>query len=99
MGCNCDLITNPVFAIAIGALIGFISTIGFLKINPYLKEKISLSDTCGVHYLHGIPSIVGWLISIIAASYLNVNDIRNSPEFKFNKQYLLFNDITKTASD
>jgi ammonium transporter Rh len=54
-------------SIIIGLIAGAISAVGFLRINPYLKTKINLSDTCGVLYLHGIPSIFGWIVSIFAA--------------------------------
>tara|TARA_B110000503_G_C6834056_1_gene284020 strand:- start:224 stop:427 length:204 start_codon:yes stop_codon:yes gene_type:complete len=51
-----------------------------LKIAPYLKEKINLSDTCGVNYLHGIPSIFGCIVSAIFALTLSEEDIRMSYE-------------------
>lgn len=62
------MITAPVYAILVGMLGGFLSAIGFLKIGPYLKEKMNLSDTCGVHSLHGMPSVLGCIISAICAN-------------------------------
>jgi ammonium transporter Rh len=69
IGASCDLIVTPGVAIAIGASAGIISANGFLKLGPYLKDKVNLYDTCGVHNLHGMPGIFGGLISAITASH------------------------------
>lgn len=70
IGAASGLLLNPGGALLIGFVGGIISTLGFHKLTPYLQEKIGLFDTCGVHNLHGIPGILGGLISgIIAAMY------------------------------
>lgn len=51
----------------VGFVAGAISALGFLYLTPYLKAKIGLHDTCGVHNLHGIPGIIGGIISAITA--------------------------------
>lgn len=66
VGTSCDLVVNPGVAIAIGASAGIVSAWGFLKLNPYLKEKIGLHDTCGVLNLHGIPGCMGAIFGSIA---------------------------------
>jgi len=33
-----------------------------------LERKFHIHDTCGVHNLHGIPGLLGALISIILAA-------------------------------
>ena len=66
IGTSCDLLASPAGAIIIGSLAGVVSAYGFMKLNPYLQEKIGLHDTCGVHNLHGIPGIMGGLIGSIA---------------------------------
>ncbi|CAF3018761.1 unnamed protein product [Rotaria sp. Silwood2] len=54
-------------AMIIGTLAGFISTIGFYAVLPKLK-LIRIHDTCGVHYLHGIPGFIAGIAGIIVAS-------------------------------
>ena len=68
IGSASDLIVTGGTAMAIGALAGIISAVGFLKIGPYLLKKISLHDTCGVHNLHGLPGVMAGIIGAISAS-------------------------------
>jgi ammonium transporter Rh len=37
-------------------------------LTPYLQDKFGLYDTCGVHNLHGIPGILGGIVSAIVAA-------------------------------
>jgi len=48
MGAACDMIEEVYPSILVGFLTGAISAYGFLRLAPMLKEKIFLSDTCGV---------------------------------------------------
>lgn len=68
IGSSCDLVVTAGASMAIGALAGVISAIGFLKLSSFLQEKIGLHDTCGVHNLHGIPGVMGGVIGAISAS-------------------------------
>ena len=36
-------------------------------VQPHLQEKYHLHDTCGVHNLHAMPSVVGAIASVILA--------------------------------
>jgi ammonium transporter Rh len=45
-----------------------VSTYGYHNIQPYLEEKFGLHDTCGVHNLHAMPSVLGALASVIVAA-------------------------------
>jgi len=56
----------PVAASGLGAIGGAVSVIGYQKVQPFLLRKIGLHDSCGVHNLHGMPSILGGLASVIA---------------------------------
>jgi|LauGreDrversion4_2_1035121.scaffolds.fasta_scaffold261972_2 ammonium transporter Rh len=73
MGASCDLITNPGFAMLTGCIAGAISSIGFLKLNKFCKEKLGLHDTCGVHFLHGLPSLLGGFTSVICCAAMEYN--------------------------
>ena len=68
VGSASDLVVTGGTAMAIGSLAGILSAIGFLKLGPFLQEKINLHDTCGVHNLHGMPGVLGGVIGAISAS-------------------------------
>jgi ammonium transporter Rh len=39
--------------------------IGYVYVTPMLEKKLVLYDTCGVHNLHGLPSLLGGLASAV----------------------------------
>lgn len=67
VGSSSDLVVAAGTAMAIGAFAGIVSALGFLKLSSFLREKIALHDTCGVHNLHGIPGVIGGLFGAISA--------------------------------
>jgi ammonium transporter Rh len=70
IGASAGMIMHPGGALAIGFLTGIVSTLGFQYLTPYLEKKLNLYDTCGVHNLHGMPGLLGGIISaIVAASF------------------------------
>ena len=56
---------GPGGAAVCGALAGAASVFGYVFSTPYLESKFGIFDTCGVGNLHGWPSVVGGLLSII----------------------------------
>jgi ammonium transporter Rh len=74
MGTCADLIIQPGSAFAIGAIAGSVSVWGYVKLQPWLQDKIRLHDTCGVNNLHGMPSIIGALAGIIASGVAEWSD-------------------------
>ncbi|KAJ6246911.1 rh50 [Anaeramoeba flamelloides] len=68
VGSSANLYITPVGAMGVGSLAGAISTLGFNKLTPFLRKHLGIQDTCGVHNLHGIPGLIGGIVSIIAAS-------------------------------
>jgi len=76
IGSSADFIKHPATSMSVGLVAGILSGIGFKKIGPFLSDKIGLSDTCGVHSLHGMPGIFAAIVSaiIIAGNETN-NDI------------------------
>lgn len=68
MGTACNMMLSPGFAIVVGMVGGILSVYGYVHVQPYLEERLNLHDTCGVHNLHGMPSILGAVVGIIAAA-------------------------------
>merc|ERR1719376_274026 len=56
---------TPGGAVVAGSLAGIISTLGFQYVQPFLLEKLKVHDTCGVHNLHGLPGLLGSVLSIL----------------------------------
>lgn len=73
MGASCDLIVAPGAAMIAGSIAGIVSAMGFLWMNEFLKTKIGLHDTCGVHFLHGIPGTLGGFASVICCALATYN--------------------------
>jgi len=69
VGSSSDLVVAAGSAMAIGAFAGIVSALGFLYLGPFLKEKIALHDTCGVHNLHGMPGVLGGIIGAFSAGF------------------------------
>lgn len=67
MGAAADMLVTPFGAMLIGTIAGATSTIGFNYGSPYLRKRIGLRDTCGVHNVHGLTGVIGGISSIIAA--------------------------------
>ena len=65
VGSSADFIKHPATAMSIGLVAGIFSSLGFKKIGPFLADKIGLSDTCGVHSLHGMPGVFAAIVSAI----------------------------------
>ncbi len=66
IGAPSGLFTNPAAGLICGLFAGIISTFGFIYLTKFLNKKIGLIDTCGVHNLHGIPGLLGGILSSIA---------------------------------
>lgn len=70
VGASANFLLSPTGALGVGCLAGLISSVGFIKLQPVLEEK-GLHDSCGVHNLHGLPSVLGAIISFV---FLLIND-------------------------
>ena len=66
MGAACGLVVTPVGALLSGAVAGIVSVLGYRFVTPKLESAIGLRDTCGVLNLHGVPSIIGAVVTAIA---------------------------------
>lgn len=68
IGSAADMVLHPAFALLIGAFAGTISVFGFSKVQGFVERKFGIHDTCGVLNLHGMPGIIGAVVSMIAAA-------------------------------
>merc|ERR1712066_674192 len=69
VGAVADLMIGPWAALIIGSVAGIISVLGYDILSPYLKRRFKIHDTCGVHNLHGMPGVLGSLISCVVVSF------------------------------
>jgi ammonium transporter Rh len=65
LGSAARLNIGPGGAVVVGALAGAASVYGYVFSSPYLQSAYGIFDTCGVANLHGYPSLVGGLMSIL----------------------------------
>jgi len=65
IGASARLAIGPGPAFIVGLVAGTISVLGYHYSSPHLESTLGLYDTCGVGNLHGYPSIVGGLASIL----------------------------------
>ncbi|XP_076815311.1 ammonium transporter Rh type A-like [Clavelina lepadiformis] len=78
MGASADLLTHPFGALLIGSSAAVVSTLGYQYLQPILQKRIKLHDTCGVHNLHGMPGILGAIVSAITISAANMDTYQAS---------------------
>jgi len=71
IGAVADLMVGPWAALVIGSVAGIVSVLGYDILGPYLKKRFKIHDTCGVHNLHGMPGVLGSLLSCIVVSFAN----------------------------
>lgn len=70
IGISSGFLYQPAVAIAIGIIGGIVSTLGFKYLSPFLEQSFHLRDTCGNPNLHGLPAVLGGILSaVIMASY------------------------------
>lgn len=65
IGATANLALQPKGALIIGTLAGALSTFGFISIPIPSKW-----DTCGIHNLHGMPGVLGGLISAVVPLFI-----------------------------
>lgn len=65
IGAVADFTLGAAEVALIGVAAGMISTLGYSRIQEWVEHHLNIHDTCGVHNLHGLPSLLGGLISVI----------------------------------
>ena len=86
VGAAADLYLHPTGAISVGIIAGALSVCGYDYLSDFLNDKLRIADTCGVHNLHGMPGILGGIVSAIAiaaADGTNVYPPKGHPDYPF----------------
>lgn len=68
IGSAANLILQPYGSLLVGCVGGFVSVLGYRFLGPFLAQKWNVSDTCGVHNLHGLHVIFGGLLAAAMTS-------------------------------
>jgi ammonium transporter Rh len=67
IGATANLPMGPFAATLIGCLAGGLSCVGFVYQDKLIPSKY---DTCGINNLHGMPGIMGGLVSVVLPNLL-----------------------------
>ncbi|XP_066149586.1 ammonium transporter Rh type B [Euwallacea fornicatus] len=70
IGACAHLMIQPFGAVLLGTITGALSVYGYTTLSGILQAYRVL-DTCGINNLHGIPGILGGLVSVLMASLAN----------------------------
>jgi len=65
IGATARLALCPGLTFVVGLAAGTVSVLGYFYSSPYLEQTFGIFDTCGVGNLHGYPSVLGGLLSIL----------------------------------
>lgn len=82
MGIAAHLEIYPVTAIFMGMLAGLISTLGYAFLTPILSKFFHIHDTCGINNLHGMPGVLGAILSIFATLIISQTTNDYIPEYE-----------------
>ena len=83
IGASSRILTNPGAALIIGCFGGIVSSLGYTYLYDFFKDKVGLHDTAGVHNVHGIPGILGGLISAAVIAAYNSDPLNNEEEISY----------------
>ncbi|XP_068976758.1 ammonium transporter Rh type B isoform X1 [Bombus flavifrons] len=67
IGTAAGMMCKPVGALAVGALAGLLSVLGYKYLTPLIQKRLRIHDTCGVHNLHGMPGVLGGIFGALMA--------------------------------
>jgi len=82
VGAAADMMLTPAGAVTVGTLAGVVTTCGFKWVTPFLRDKMKIHDTAGVHNLHGMPGVVGGIVSVVLAALATPEMYSFREEFK-----------------
>ncbi|XP_032679905.1 ammonium transporter Rh type A isoform X2 [Odontomachus brunneus] len=67
IGTAAGMMCEGVGALAVGAVSGIISVLGYKFLTPMIQKHMRIHDTCGVHNLHGMPGVLAGLFGALMA--------------------------------
>jgi ammonia channel protein AmtB len=100
VGASADMMFTPFGAILVGTLTGVLSTLGYQFISGWITKKFKITDTCGVNNLHGMPSVLGGLLSVLMsalASYQTYDLFNEAIRMDTNGNLLCSSDPTYSS--
>ena len=68
IGSACDLAVSPAAALGVGFLAGIVSVVGYTSLQSRVEQHLKIYDTCGILNLHGMPGILGGIVSVVACA-------------------------------
>lgn len=64
VGATCNVV-SAMGAFTVGLAAGTLCVVGYTVIQPRLDGALKITDTCGVHNLHGMPGLLGGLAAAL----------------------------------
>lgn len=80
IGASSGIFTNSGASLIVGAFGGIVSSLGFSYLQDVIRNKFGVYDTAGVHNLHGIPGILGGIISSVAIAVYTSDPLNNKEQ-------------------
>jgi ammonium transporter Rh len=80
VGATCNYLLYPGGAIAIGMIAGCVSVVGYNVVM--LKVETFVHDSCGIHNLHGMPSVAGAIVSVVLAAMAKKSDYKIASDYE-----------------
>jgi ammonium transporter Rh len=80
LGVLADMAIHPYMALIVGGAAGVIAVVGFNYVSDFLRVRMNLLDTMGIHNFIGMPSIIGAIVGVcyaagaIQSEYINEMD-------------------------
>lgn len=75
IGAAADLGITPAAALAVGFVAGIVSVVGYNYIQSKVESKFGITDTCGILNLHGMPGVLGGVVSILACAGISFDKL------------------------